>query len=380
MNRCFRSIVNIGFVCLLAGLFQLTAIHPFSPGSQSFIDLGANQGCTSFCLDNNGFAVFGANYDNSKSRYDGLVFVNKRNVSKSFHKTQSSGDHVAWTSKYGSVTFNFIASQTSWAGMNEVGLIIYSMRLQKGSKAPQPDKRPWILIHYWLQYMLDNFSTVEEILATDSTMRVASSGRIPHYLVSDRYGNCATVEFIDGKMVTHSGKSLPVKVLANTDYECSLREWNDFVKQKKDGSPVLPMNGSSRGRFIGAAKAGIAFKPTDSKTAVMSAFDILKRISYQTNWSIVFDAKNLLVYFKTIVNPEIRMIDFHKLDFSCNTPVKLIDINENLSEDITDRLIDYSFEYHFEHALNAARKYGLEITPDELKAEIQWIERFQCKN
>jgi hypothetical protein len=28
--------------------------------------------------------------------------------------------------------------------MNEAGLVIYSMRLDEGSKAPKPDKRPWI--------------------------------------------------------------------------------------------------------------------------------------------------------------------------------------------------------------------------------------------
>ena len=40
--------------------------------------------CTSFCLDNNGYAVFGTNYDHGKNIYEGLIFVNKRNISKSY--------------------------------------------------------------------------------------------------------------------------------------------------------------------------------------------------------------------------------------------------------------------------------------------------------
>ena len=36
--------------------------------------------CTSFVLDNNGFAVFGANLD--YRIHEGLVFINKRNVTK----------------------------------------------------------------------------------------------------------------------------------------------------------------------------------------------------------------------------------------------------------------------------------------------------------
>ncbi len=40
----------------------------------------AGRACTSFCLDNGGRAVFGSNYDNDI--WEGLVFVNKRGVSK----------------------------------------------------------------------------------------------------------------------------------------------------------------------------------------------------------------------------------------------------------------------------------------------------------
>ena len=359
-------------------LLLITVLNLKSQQSRCYCGIFIDQGCTSFCLENNGYAVFGANYDFVKDHYDGLVVVNKRNVSKSFTQSDSPGNHVSWISKYGSVSFNFIASQTSWTGMNESGLIIYSMRLEEGSKGPEPDRRSWILIHYWLQYMLDNFSTIEEIVASDSVMRVYSSGRIPHYLVSDRYGNCATIEFIDGKMVTHSGKFLPVKVLANTSYDRSISEWERILILRKNGKPVPEKNGSSLGRFITAADRVTAFQPTDSEIAIGIAFDILKEVSNQTNWTIVFDTRNLQVHFKTIINPEKRMIDFRKLDFSCNTPVKMIDINENFSGDITDRLLDYSFKYHFDHAVSAAKKYGLEMSPEELMKYIRSVEEMPC--
>ena len=95
-------------------------------------------------------------------------------------------------------------------------------------------------------------------------------------------------------------------------------------------------------------------------------------------WSIVFDTKNLQVHFKTIVHSEIRMIDFPKLDFSCQSPVKMIDINEKLSGDITDQLKDYSFTRHFEHALYARTKWGLEMSPEELKKLIRLFEEWPC--
>lgn len=50
----------------------------------------------------------------------------------------------------------------------------------------------------------------EEVIASDSSVRIASFGRVPHYPVSDTRGNDAKVEFIDAKTVSHSGKNLPV--------------------------------------------------------------------------------------------------------------------------------------------------------------------------
>ena len=360
-------------------LFVCIASHLKSQEIADHRDMFVNQGCSSFCLDNNGYAIFGANYDLTKNKYDGLVIVNKRTVSKTFHQPDSSGNHVRWTSKYGSVSFNFIASQTSWTGMNEAGLVIHSMRLDEGSRAPKPDTRSSISAHYWLQYMLDNFSTVKEVVASDSTLRVFSPDRIPHYLVSDRYGHCATIEFIDAKTVIHSGNDLPVKVLANTAYASSIAEWNNITLLKKNRKPIPPTGTTSRSRFLRAVERVTAFKPTDSKSAVNIAFDILEDISRaNTYWSIVYDTKNLQVHFKTIVHSDVRMIDFHKLDFSCQSPVKMIDVNDKLSGDITEQLVEYSYNYHFEHALTAVRKYELKMTSEELKKYILDVEAFPC--
>ena len=44
-----------------------------------------------------------------------------------------------------------------------------------------------------------------------------------HYLVSDSTGKCASIEFLKGKMVCHTGWTMPVKVLvgANSTYDHS---------------------------------------------------------------------------------------------------------------------------------------------------------------
>jgi choloylglycine hydrolase len=199
--------------------------------------LSVRRQCTSFCLDNEGYAVFGSNFDYGQDISEGLIFVNKRNISKSYWQADAPVNHARWTSKYGSVSFNLVMSQLSWAGMNEAGLVISTMQLD-GGKSPEPDHRPWIYSNYWLQYVLDTCSTVEEVVASDSSIRI--SDYVDHYLLSDRFGHCATVEFLDGKMVAHTGKDLPVKVLANNRYERSVDEWKKFLQQKNSGESVSP--------------------------------------------------------------------------------------------------------------------------------------------
>ena len=61
-----------------------------------------------------------------------------------------------------------------------------------------------------------------------------------------------------------------------------------------------------------------------------------------TEWSIVYDIKNLRVYFRTFDNKKIRYIDMSSFDFSCKTPVKVLDIQEDFSEDVSSKFINYT--------------------------------------
>ena len=57
--------------------------------------------CTTFCYADGGTLVFGRNYDWNIG--DGMVLVNKRSVTK---RALVDPAPAAWTSKYGSITFN----------------------------------------------------------------------------------------------------------------------------------------------------------------------------------------------------------------------------------------------------------------------------------
>jgi choloylglycine hydrolase len=86
------------------------------------------------------------------------------------------------------------------------------------------DTRPGLSDFQWVQYQLDCSATVEELLATDQRIRIQrDASPMPlHFLVSDRTGRSAAVEFIGGQLVCHTDRSLPVAALANHTYEASL--------------------------------------------------------------------------------------------------------------------------------------------------------------
>ena len=328
----------------------------------------AHHGCTSSCLDNDGYCVFGTNFDNNI--HEGLLFVNKRNVSKTGWEANTAGEYARWTSKYGSLTFDLVGYQLAWAGMNEAGLMISTMALGE-SRAPDPDERFPLVSPLWIQYQLDNYSTVEEVIASDALVRIASapSRTVDHYLVCDGSGDCATIEFFEGKMVYHTGETLLAAALTNSVYKDSVIAWQE------DG-----LSNNSLVRFSTAADRVTSFEPTDSERAVEYAFETLTQVSSSswTMWSIVFDPKNLRVYFRTKWNAEIRHIDFSQLDFSCGTPVQMLDVHEELSGDVSDDLVTYSHDVNFDHLVNVLGKLGIDTSQDQVEMLLQQVENYPC--
>jgi penicillin V acylase-like amidase (Ntn superfamily) len=86
------------------------------------------------------------------------------------------------------------------------------------AKFPEPDSRPCIAPVQWIQYQLDNFSTVEKVIASDSQIRIRPEGPQCHFLVCDRMGDSAIIEFIDGKMVCSINEKMLVKTITKASF------------------------------------------------------------------------------------------------------------------------------------------------------------------
>jgi len=314
----------------------------------------------------NGYVIIGANLDLDFG--NGLIIVNRRDAHKRGWLQSTNGDYATWTSKYGSVTFSIAGREWVHYGMNEVGLVISTMALP-GSKSAPPDKRPPLSGNFWAQYLLDNFKTIEEVITSNSYVRLENDA--DHYLVCDRYGNCAVIECIDGKMVYYTNETMPVKVVTNTAYSESI------LRYENNDIPNPDKHFSVR-RFFQAANMLKAYQAEDENSSVDYAFKILEKISQpsRTQWSIVFDISNLRVVFKTRNHEQIRYLDLKGIDFTYSPSLKMLDINEPVSGDVRGYLKAYSQEMNINLMYNTFRRFGIKMTREEVKEHILFLESF----
>lgn len=320
--------------------------------------------CTTFCLEAREQLVFGRNLDWNTGV--GFVFVNKRNIGKSavVYPPELPAE---WISKYGSITFNQYGRELPMGGMNEAGLIVEQMWLG-GTKFPEPDQRPALRELNWIQYQLDIHQTVEEIIASDADVRISPDSAPIHFLVCDRSGTKATIEFLKGKMVVHRATTMPVAALANNTYEESLEYLKRF--QGFGGEEAIPTSMGSFNRFVWAAQGIEEYRNRGESTIegiVDHAFEILKTVSQGsfTQWSIVYDPQNLAISYKTCQSPGIKTLSMDAFDFACKTPCQVLDIDDVESGNGAPHFIDYTTTINRKLIYAAWKKTSfLKDTPD----------------
>ncbi len=359
-----RIVGVLVLMALISGI-ALPGEQPPSDADLTSTFPATNQACTSFCLNNGDHCVFGTNQDNPIDA--AMLSVKRRQVLKTAWEPSTTGEYARWISRYGSVTFDYAGYQMAWAGMNEAGLMMSTMALMK-TENPAPDSRPPLQAPLWMQFLLDSYSTVEEVIASDAQVRIKDN--VDHFLVCDRKGDCAVIEFLDGEMVYHTGESLPVAALTNHAYQDSVKAW-------RHGS----LDRDSLGRFATAADSVASFEPTSAEAAVEAAFNTLAAAARNdTAWSIVFDPANLRIHFRTNRNPQIRTVDFAKLDFSCDAPILVQDIHADLSGDISDEFAPYSHRAGVAHTLDFLNQYTrVQYSPLEIEVLLRGMASFPCR-
>ena len=286
--------------------------------------------CSTFCLSDSNEIVIGYSFDWYSGH--GFVVTNNKGMKKTafmpFEDTP-----VEWISKYGSITFNLAGKEFPFAGMNEQGLVVTQMWLND-TKYQEADERGAITELQWIQYQLDNFQSVNEVIQSNNILRITNKTAIQlHFFICDREGNVAIIEFLDGRLVYHTGDELPVPLICNDKYDKSMKSLIGSMNFKeKDTDLSLDMedvkNKPGDNRFTKGFNAIERYKQQSGSNIIDSAFGILDVLRQRhTKWNIVFSIKDFQMYYRTNENVKIRKINMNDFEFGCNAEQLMLDVN-----------------------------------------------------
>lgn len=267
------------------------------------------------------------------------------------------------------------------AEVNEKGLVVELMWLS-GSEYPKPDKRSSMMVLQWVQYQLDNFSTVEEVIASDEKVRISPLNNPPlHYLVADANGHSATIEFLNGKTVFHKGNNLPLPVLTNTDYSTSAEMVKDVASSAASTSVTYRDN--SVQRFANACSMVQTFQQTDIKKPIVDyAFDILTKVQQPgfTKWSIVYDISNKKIFFKTASAPDLKSVTFAEMNFDCGKSPVAFNMNQPVKGNVAKQFVPYSNTVNEKLVEKAAEESEsrVNITDAEIRRTVAYAAAITC--
>ncbi len=246
---------------------------------------------------------------------------------------------VVWTSKYGSVIASGYDIGTT-DGINTEGLNANLLYLATSDYGQPQATRQNISILNWAQYVLDNYATVDEVVkdyGQDKFNMIAPplpNGYKPtvHLSITDKNGDNAIFEYINGKLIIHHNKAY--KVMTNEpSYEKQLA-LNDYWQNLK--GVFLPGTGEPEDRFVRASfYLNTAPQTANEQQSIAIAFSIIRNVSVPiqagfsvkpnvstTLWRSVADLKNKIYYFENTDRPNIFWVNVNKLDLRAGAPIK----------------------------------------------------------
>lgn len=111
---------------------------------------------------------------------------------------------------------------------------------------------------------------------------------------------------------------------------------------------------------------------------------ILKSVAMgaYTKWSIIYDLRNERIYFKTFSKPELKYVDLRAMDFSCQTPVRALDLNLDAAGDVHTSFGDHTQQMNYELIKKALKQTNLHTNDsDELiRFRAAYPESTRCSN
>jgi len=272
---------------------------------------------------------------------------------------EAGENSLKWTSRYGSVAASIYDGATA-DGMNEKGLTASMLYLTESNFGKRDLNEVGLSISLWAQYFLDNYATVNEALddfkkkpfqplmaSVGSSVKKQAT---VHLALSDKTGDTAVIEYLDGKIQIHHGKEFTVMTNSppyNQQLE-NLKSYKGF-----GGKEPLPGTTEAADRFVRAAfYLQHLPKPKDKREAIAGVLSIMRNVSQPfgvadpsrpnisaTQWRTVADLTDGLYFYESTLSPNIIWIDLKAVNFEKNKTPKVLklDAHPDYVGDVTNR-------------------------------------------
>ncbi len=286
--------------------------------------------CSSIVLKQGNQLFLGKNFD--WTYREGIVIKNLRGTSKTAYFTHT-GEQAKWTSIHGSITFNQNGKEMPYGGMNEKGLVVEMLWLEL-TKYNINEEKKYVNELEWIQYQLDNFETVQQVLDHLTDLKIYPiKGKI-HYILTDRTGLSVIVEYLNGKPIAYKKEANTCQAITNNTVFHS-----EPYKTKIDG--VRKNNTVAAFRYY-QLEQEILNIPKEEILNEAYLFDILKKVTipkgdFKTMWSIVYNINQKSISFFSDTHKEIKHIDLSALDFG--QELTYFNINQNKLISLNNALI-----------------------------------------
>ncbi|MCF8266487.1 MAG: linear amide C-N hydrolase [Ignavibacteriales bacterium] len=311
------------------------------------------ENCSVVSLISGDTVVWGRNHDEKLSNC--LIVYNPAGLYKQGFELENEKNPV-WISKYASLTCNILGAGFAILGMNEKGMTIGHVGF-KEAEYPQKDERPVLDQIQFVSYILDNCASTWEVIKELDSVRISNESiTLEHYFVCDKSGEKAIIGFIEGNLVLYTGEKFVHPLMSNDSYKKSLEQLKKYIGFGGD-TPIPDRTfGVEEIMAIGANDIQ-SFISLNNKDIINSAFSILHNIgfnkfpppegvvvhpNYGTQFTTVFDLKNLQLYFRTKSNGSIRNVDFNLFNSMCNYGMWMLEIEKTDSGNVNELFVKYS--------------------------------------
>lgn len=285
--------------------------------------------CSAFLVQGSSHALVAKNFD-WYSGY-GHLMINKRRVSRAASLIDTNHP-LTWTSRFASLTFSGSGAGFPWEGMNEAGLSVNSLQLMGSSGLRATETVPTVGYIQWMQYLLDRAANVRQAIRLAKRVRLGSTNL--HYLVCDASKKCAAFEFLEGKLVVHTGTDLPYVALTNSPYRDAVAYFERTEPAREPEKTLADLDTDSYVRFSRAALWSTSYREK-TESPIDYAFRGLANLSqdipaspgfylWKTFWSMVFDLKTKTVYWRTADSPTLHQVNLASFDPHCSSGTEVL--------------------------------------------------------